>query len=338
MQESLNLNTSYQRLLNNLKKILVQGLRTIESQRIKTYWRTGQLISKYLLDNKQRARYGTGLFSMLSKDLNINERILYQAVKFYEAFPILNPRSKLDWTHYRLLLGVKDKTKRSYFQRDVIKYGWDSRQLQRAIRIYNLKNKDLDVEETVAPKLRCRRGRLYIYKLIKAQKLNPTQSNLLVDCGFGLWRKVSLDGLNNPQEGEIVESIKTASEYKLRALKESYSRLFTYKAFVERVVDADTIWVHIDLGFYNWSRQKIRFRGIDAPELSTQKGQKAKEFVESILSQVPFVIIKTYCPDKYNRYLSDVFYLTGEENPQNVLNAGVFLNQELLSVGLAKIV
>jgi len=106
---------------------------------------------------------------------------------------------------------------------------------------------------------------------------------------------------------------------------------------VERITDADTIWVHIDLGFKSWSRQKIRFRGIDAPEVSTKKGQKAKEFVEAALSQAPFVVIKTYYPDKYGRYLSDIFYMQNEDEPQNVLKQGIFLNQQLLDLGLAKV-
>ena len=101
------------------------------------------------------------------------------------------------------------------------------------------------------------------------------------------------------------------------------------------MTDADTIWVHIDLGFYSHTRQKLRFRGIDAPEISTKKGQKAKEFVEATLSKVSFIIIRSTSLDKYGRPLTDIFYLEGESDPQKVLEAGIFLNQELLDKGLA---
>ena len=113
--------------------------------------------------------------------------------------------------------------------------------------------------------------------------------------------------------------------------------------------------VNIDLGFGNWMRQKLRLRGIDAPEISTQKGQKAKQFVEAVLKDIPFVIIKTHGSDKYDRYLVDIFYpplelrrtgsplkfrrtgLQDELNPQVVLEQGIFLNQQLLDLGLAKV-
>ena len=74
-------------------------------------------------------------------------------------------------------------------------------------------------------------------------------------------------------------------------------------------------------------------------------GQQAKDFVESALRAVEFVIIKTYGADKYDRYLVDIFYLPVEysdiglhleTDPYRVLQQGKFLNQELLDLGLAK--
>ncbi len=324
---------SYPKLLNQLKSILIEGLRVIEEQRVKTYWQTGELISKYLLKSKQ---HGDGLFMKLSQDLGIHERTLYRSSRFYEAYPNLTALSNLGWTHYLALLTIDDKNKRNSFQRRAIKHKWDSRRLQEAIRIERLK--DLEVEDAgaAAPKLSFTRGRLYAYRLIKPDNINPEKSDLLLDLGFSFWRDISLKGIANPEEKDIVESIKTEEGYKLKSSVITRKYIYTYKALVERVTDADTIWVHIDLGFSSWARQKIRFRAIDAPELSSQKGQKAKEFVEATLSQAPFVIIKTHSPDKYGRYLSDVFYLSGEDDPQVVLEQGIFLNQQLLDLGLAR--
>ncbi|OGG49508.1 MAG: hypothetical protein A3F84_08580 [Candidatus Handelsmanbacteria bacterium RIFCSPLOWO2_12_FULL_64_10] len=52
-------------------------------------------------------------------------------------------------------------------------------------------------------------------------------------------------------------------------------------------------------------------------------------------AEVPFVVLTTTKPDKYDRYLSDVFYLPGGIDPQDVLQKGIFLNQQLLDQGLA---
>ena len=49
------------------------------------------------------------------------------------------------------------------------------------------------------------------------------------------------------------------------------------------------------------------------------------------------IVIRTHSTDKYDRYLADIFYLPGEGEPQAVAEKGVFLNQELLDEGLARV-
>ena len=115
----------------------------------------------------------------------------------------------------------------------------------------------------------------------------------------------------------------------------SFSSAEDYR--VTRVVDGDTIVVLIDCGFGIRINQRLRLRNIDTPELTTPKGVKAKQFVESKLKPSPFVIIKTYGSDKYDRYLVDVFYLKGKKDAKRLVEQGKFLNQELLDQGLAKV-
>ena len=78
-------------------------------------------------------------------------------------------------------------------------------------------------------------------------------------------------------------------------------------------------------------------RGIDTPEIETKKGIESFKFVSKALKNLPFIIIKSHGRDKYDRYLSDIFYLKGEEEPLVVLEKGVFLNQLLLDNKLAQI-
>ena len=93
-------------------------------------------------------------------------------------------------------------------------------------------------------------------------------------------------------------------------------------------------WLDIDCEFRVWTRQKVRLRGIDAPELRTPEGRRAKNFVVRALSEAPFVAVTTTKPDKYDRYLADVFYPNGAETPEAVLREGTFLNRALLVAGL----
>lgn len=104
---------------------------------------------------------------------------------------------------------------------------------------------------------------------------------------------------------------------------------FTYAAAVERVVDADTLDVAIDLGFRIQFRVRVRVAGIDAPELSTEAGKQAKAFVVRFLSgddgNPRSVVLRTYKPDKYGRALADVALEIGGVSydlAENLLEAG----------------
>ena len=106
---------------------------------------------------------------------------------------------------------------------------------------------------------------------------------------------------------------------------------------VEKIIDGDTLWSQIDCGFETLTRQKLRLRAIDCPEIKTQAGQKAKRFVEDQLKDCEFTIVKTHKSDKYDRYLADIFFLPNEPDASVVAREGRFLSQELLDNGLAQI-
>jgi len=363
---------------------LLKAQAAVEKQKLQTYWQAGKLITKHILESQNRAGYGKRIFILLAIDLDTDKSLLYQTTEFYRTFPNLYTCINLSWSQCRALSSVKDKQKKGFFLKQAVKENWSVEKLQDVIRIYKLQLQDLTNQPpltsgTFRTKLKLVRGKLYTYKLIKPERITPESTELLIDCGFDFWEEKELKGLKDPKDGQIVESIpaknlggslpvrqapskaelytgqaganvcggKTDSGYKFKTSEATKKQLYTYKAFVESVIDADTIWVNIDLGFKNWARQKLRFRGIDAPEISTQKGQKAKEFVEATLSKVSFIIIRSTSLDKYSRPLSDIFYLPlkrrqagleGEDDPQKVLEEGIFLNQELLDKGLARLI
>jgi endonuclease YncB( thermonuclease family) len=120
-------------------------------------------------------------------------------------------------------------------------------------------------------------------------------------------------------------------------LKSPARALHNYVGVVERVIDGDTVEVRIDLGFDVWRVESIRLRGVDAPELGSGPGRRAKKFVADRLAGAPFVGLKTYKTDKYSRYIADLFYHTEKTSPAKAFALGVFLNQELLDEGLAQI-
>jgi len=122
--------------------------------------------------------------------------------------------------------------------------------------------------------------------------------------------------------------------------------MFTFKATVVAVYDADTITVDVDLGFHQKSEHiKLRLFGIDAPEMrgpEKVEGRKSRDWLrDQILEQQ--VVIRTYKDGrgkgKYGRWLADVFAvddLVPDARGGVSLSAdAVSFNQQLVNNGLA---
>ncbi|OQY21366.1 MAG: hypothetical protein B6I34_07475 [Anaerolineaceae bacterium 4572_32.1] len=115
--------------------------------------------------------------------------------------------------------------------------------------------------------------------------------------------------------------------------------MYQYQATVERVVDGDTIYVTVDLGFFLTSMMKLRLRGVDTPEIRGKErpeGLKAKAFVQEKLPLGKKIVINSYKIGKYGRYIADVFFHESSENWQEILKDGINLSQLLLEKGLAE--
>ena len=131
---------------------------------------------------------------------------------------------------------------------------------------------------------------------------------------------------------------KTEAEKKnKKKLKRKFNKLHLYSAYTKRVIDGDTFIARIDLGFNVWIEQRIRLRGIDCPEISTEEGRQAKRFTEGRLPTNRQIVLQTFKTDLHGRYVADVFFLEGETDKEFIASKGNFLNQELLDAGLARL-
>lgn len=103
---------------------------------------------------------------------------------------------------------------------------------------------------------------------------------------------------------------------------------WTVPGRVVRVVDADTIDCDLDLGWGVWKHnQRVRFLGIDAPEMSTPEGKAAKAFLEYHLRIGDMIVVVSEKLDSFGRVLGWV-YLNGDM-------AGGSLSALLLAAGHA---
>lgn len=145
----------------------------------------------------------------------------------------------------------------------------------------------------------------------KPGELGPG-SGLVLDCGFYVYREV------------------TKTQYESVTITDKPS--YAYEAVVERVIDGDTIRAVIDVGFGTQVREKLRLRGLDCPEIETEEGKLASDFVKARLKPGSGILLKTTpSGDKYGRYVADVYFADPKGRE-------VYLNNLLLGEGLAVLV
>jgi micrococcal nuclease len=102
--------------------------------------------------------------------------------------------------------------------------------------------------------------------------------------------------------------------------------MYEYQAALIRVIDADTFEFNIDLGFYTHVYEKVRLRGVNAPERFTPDGKFATDFVKRWFFDNNDLTLKTYktdLTDKYGRWVADVRSGNGHNLADMMLLAGV---------------
>jgi predicted nuclease of restriction endonuclease-like (RecB) superfamily len=131
---------TYLRIRDILLGARNRALRAVDNEAVKASWETGREIVEEEQRGKARADYGTKLIQTLSKRLTAElgrgytANNLWYMRQFYQTFPILHAlRGELSWTHYRLLLTVKNVQARSFYMNEAIKANWSTRQLDRQI-------------------------------------------------------------------------------------------------------------------------------------------------------------------------------------------------------------
>jgi endonuclease YncB( thermonuclease family) len=313
----------YAALRRAVEATVFQGRAEIERAWVKTYHETGRLISEHLLQRRERADYGGKLLRRLAGDTGISERTLYECRQFHRCFPILRARAKLTWAHYRVLCQLEDEMRRETLLREAERNGWTTNELASRVRGLNAAapttaNGVADKSARAVERLPPKRGTPGICRVV------TDGAGLAADLGFATF--LPLTGGSSAKAGDFVR----VSEGRITIEREATrADLFTYHGEVLKVVDGDTLWVRVALPAGVWIKQKLRLRDLDAPEMATAEGRAAKRFTEGLLARGQALIFCTTKPDKYDRYLADVFVAAAEGGPD------VFLNQALLDAGHA---
>ena len=76
-----------------------------------------------------------------------------------------------------------------------------------------------------------------------------------------------------------------------------------------RVIDGDTVRLMVDMGNHIRWTQDFRLAGIDTPERGKPGAAEATAHLSNLISN-GIAGIETYKPDKYGRYLVDIYVST----------------------------
>ncbi|MSR77459.1 MAG: DUF1016 family protein [Candidatus Omnitrophica bacterium] len=322
---------SFSFLTTQLKKVFAAGLAraqsAVEEERTRTYLEAGRLIDTHILFHKERAGYGDKIIVQLSKQTGVSDSILYDALHLYREDPISPAQGKLaskslkklTWTDQRNLLALSNKEERKQLGLQAQALGWSTRELAQAIRkIKKPEKSPKKLTGLLAPK----RGRVNTYEIFE------DDGRLVLDYGFRRCKDLTKEQAQRFKTGDLVE---TAPGEKIRKLSSAKaSDLYTYSVALTKIIDGDTFWVKIYFNQIDWAKIKLRLRGVDAPERDTPEGKAAKKFVEEELGKSVEITVKTTPhPDKWDRYLVDVFLKQKD-------GSEIFLNNLLLETGHAR--
>lgn len=215
---------------------------------IKRNWLLGKRIAEEeLASNKRVDNYGLEIIKNLSKHLlakygkGFSKRALYQYLEFYRAYPdivqslIAQSFPLLSWTHYCLLLRVKDLKAREWYAKEAFKETWSVRTLERNISTQ------------------------YYYRLLKSQVQEPVINEMKTNTSA--YKQDKLEFIKNPVVAEFLgmSPDKSFSENDLETsiishLKQFIMELGKGYAFVTRQqhIRTETSDFYIDLVFYNY--------------------------------------------------------------------------------------
>lgn len=99
---------------------------------------------------------------------------------------------------------------------------------------------------------------------------------------------------------------------------------YIYPAIITRWVDGDTVWMDVDLGFRFHAVLDFRLYGINTPERGKPGWIEANQAVARMAPVgTPVIIQSRKAPDKYGRWLADIWV------------SGVHINAELVQGGFA---
>jgi len=161
-----------QTLFNDLSQLIEQSKNfvIVQANSVMTmlFWNVGKRINEDILQNK-RADYGKQIVATLAQQLtekygkNFEAKNLRRMMQFAELFPepqIVAPLARqLSWSHFQILIPLKDEKAREFYAKEAAERHWGRRELRQSIErkeferteIANLQIEALTAEQQIIP-------------------------------------------------------------------------------------------------------------------------------------------------------------------------------------------
>jgi endonuclease YncB( thermonuclease family) len=297
--------TDYKDLFQSVCQIyeatLLHAEETYGTNKNSAYFQMGRQIGHILESAEQTGHYGKKLVPTLCRDLKQkygrgpSSRTMRNMRKFATLYTEDTVDPALSWSHYCVLLSIRDADTRARLEQQAIRQHLDRDALQQLVSL----TLQLDNEGGATFPLSPRSGSLQIAKLIRPDASTPP----LIDVGFGVQYAPNSARLHRLEHGTCLQR---CANGQLKPIDCAPGERYCYSASLENVIDGDTVKLRIQLTGSIFICERFRLRGVDAMELNTSEGQKAKRALERLLHNKENIIIYTYSTDRYGRYVADL--------------------------------
>lgn len=122
-----------------IKYIIIEArsnaIKAVDFNRVLMYWKIGELIVTEL-EKSDDYKYVSSISKSLELEFGsgFSKRIMQMARQFYILYPETNAlRSHISWTQYRSLIRIENEFKRKFYENELTKNNWSSRDLERQI-------------------------------------------------------------------------------------------------------------------------------------------------------------------------------------------------------------
>ncbi|MBF0478873.1 MAG: hypothetical protein HQL26_05265 [Candidatus Omnitrophica bacterium] len=313
-----------------LRKAKTKSAISSDDHFIDMYWQIGRCMYQYV--DTDKTRYGKLFAKRLAQDVGVDRTDLIRSLQFFREYHVKDARSKLTWTHYRVLMTVKDLQIRRELEQRALRETWSSRQLMAHSAQYKKpahKKTTEQQNQTESPEFKI--GWLYTYRIIRDHN---SLSKFWIDLGFNL--RLRVPETEHVHENDIVSANWENGRILLQEMLGLEEKLlFTYGATIEKLGQDGSLSLEIDCGFGILFRHKIWLKGLQTIFVDPAKNKRAVTFLERKLAPGQKIVIKMFW-EEGQRPAANIFYHQEEKKFSAIAKNGICLNTEMLEIKFRK--